>query len=73
VDIVAMQCHPEQLYISAKDATTLKLNIKRLLRKQNPYSSKVKLHMFACTQWLNYGPNESLSDAIKPGYVMIKD
>lgn len=63
--------YPERLHLSKEDAKTLKKNIEKKFKKENPHISKKVLDTSVGMYWLNLGPSHLLSDAIRPGYAII--
>lgn len=66
------QAHPEKLFLSKEDYKKIERNVKAAFKKQFPYTSKNRLDTSAGMYLLNYGPNTTLSIAIKEGYALVK-
>jgi hypothetical protein len=66
-----LQLYPELVFLSKEDAKKLKQNIAKAAKKQYPGMTKNYRDRVIGMEWLNFGPNESLSEAIKPGYALI--
>jgi hypothetical protein len=62
---------PERLYLSRADSSTLRKYLKRTVKKGSKNAPAKYLQYVEGMHWLNYGPNESLDRAIKPGYALI--
>lgn len=65
------QGFPSHVYFSREDSKTLKENLKKLANKSFPGASKRLIANCVGMDWLNYGPNESLKDVVRPGYALI--
>lgn len=65
--------YPQHVYFSKEDYKELRGNLMAYAKKQVPFSTKRLLDCTVGVDLLNYGPNESLADAIKPGYAIIDE
>lgn len=61
---------PCSVYVSAKDAERMKKSIKKQINKHTGFTCNYRDLLFQ-SQWLNFGPNESLSSLIKEGFVLV--
>jgi hypothetical protein len=64
---------PNHVYFSKADYKTLKSNVRKLAKKQFMGYSKKYIDNVVGFEMLNYGPNSSLEDAIKPGHALIDE
>lgn len=62
---------PERVYFSKEDYKELKQNLTNYAKKKLTSSSKRIIDYSVGVDLLNYGPNESLADALKPGFALI--
>jgi len=65
--------YPSEVYLSKKDCKTLRNVLTKQAKKEYAYLSKNRLKSLIGMEWLNYGLNETLVDAIKPGYVLVDE
>lgn len=65
------QAYPSAVYCSKEDAKEIRKNLLKSFKKEYPYLSNNKLKFSESMTWLNLGPNESLQDAIRPGYILV--
>lgn len=63
--------YPQHVYFSKEDYKTLRLNLKKYAKKVAPHAPERLLNSSVGTDLLNYGPNTTLSNAIKPGYALV--
>jgi hypothetical protein len=63
--------YPQHVYFSSNDYKVLGNNLKKKFKKEYPYLNNNKLDYSVGMELLNYGPNESLSEAISPGYALV--
>lgn len=63
------QTRPGDVYISKVDADKFKKGLKKTAKKQNLQARSLEIAV--AMYWLNLGPNESLSEGIRPGYALI--
>jgi len=73
VDKEKKQGYPGHLYFSAQDYKELRNNVTKLAKKERPYAPSKSIQATVGWVLLDYGPNESLGDAIKPGYALIDE
>lgn len=64
--------NPDKVYMSKEDYNNLKLNIERVLLKEKRSLTKHLVELSVGMELLTYGPNTSLADGIRPGYVLIE-
>lgn len=64
---------PNHVYFSKENYKELKNNIIKQTKKIYPNTSKWFLDNAVETELLNYGPNESLAEAIRPGYALVDE
>lgn len=69
--VVGDQAYPGAVYISKEDAALLKANLRAAIKKEFPYLKKGKVDYTLGLEWLNLGPNESLQNVIRPGYILV--
>lgn len=62
---------PQDVYFSKEDYKKLTDNLKSQAKKSNPHTPKRLLDYSVGVDMLNYGPNETLKDAIRPGYALV--
>lgn len=65
--------YPDHVYVSKKDAKTFKNNLKKALKKSFIVHIRRNPTLYLKFDWLNYGPNCSLQDAIVPGYLLVDE
>lgn len=65
------ESYPSNVYFSDKDSSALKKNLVTKAKKSMPSASKKYVDYSVGMEWLNYGPNESLGNVLKPGYAVI--
>lgn len=65
--------NPSALYFSEADAKVLKQNLKNRYKKEMSHASSKHIEYSAGVHWLNLGPNESLKEALKPGYAIVDE
>lgn len=63
--------YPMHVYFSKEDYKELKKNLIKRLVKQN-WNKKERI-LSISFEMFNYGPNESLGKAIRPGYALIDE
>ena len=64
---------PNHVYISKKDNTTLVKNLIKKLKKEMSWASKHRIQLALGFELLNLGPNQTLENVIKPGYILVDD
>lgn len=64
--------YPGHVYLSTEDAAQLRRANRRMFRAKYPYASKLKIDSMIGTFWLMYGPNQSISKAVRPGYALVE-
>lgn len=62
---------PEHVYWSAEDEKKTKKAIRAAFLKRYGYMTKRSLDNGVGMEVLNYGPNSSLKNVIKPGYIVV--
>lgn len=62
--------HPDRLWASRQDLKTMRAALKRYAKKQYPGSKKAQDSAVGLA-WLQLSPNESLADALKPGFFIV--
>lgn len=67
------QAFPERLYMSKEDEKVLRKNIIKKFKKEYPGLNNRALMSSVGMYFLNLGPSTLLSNAIKPGYVVISE
>lgn len=67
------QTFPEHVYISKKDYNTLEKNLIKTIKKEDRKITKAQLELVKGFEMLNYGPNQSLAEAIVPGFALIDE
>ena len=73
VDKQKLQAYPQHVYFSREDYKELRENINKQAKKEFPGATKRGLDSVVGMELLNYGPNETLADAIRPGYALIDE
>jgi hypothetical protein len=71
VNLEAKLAFPQHVYMAKEDYKKLTENLKTYAKKMNPNSIKRIIDYSVGADMLNYGPNQTLEDAIRPGYVLI--
>lgn len=64
---------PSDVYASKEDIKKMTKEITKLFKKEYPYINPKKLKTSIAMHMLNLSPNESLADAVRPGYVLVDD
>ena len=62
---------PQHVYFSKEDYKLLRQNLIKHIKKVRPEASSKWIQWASGLELLNYGPNESLANAIKPGYCLV--
>jgi hypothetical protein len=62
---------PQHVYFSKEDYTSLCQNLKNKFKKEIPGIRGKVLSYSVGMELLNYGPNESYRDAIRPGFALV--
>ena len=65
--------YPQHVYFSKEDYKELSKNLKNLAKKSCPNSSDRVINYSIGADLLNYGPNETLANAIRPGYALVDE
>ncbi len=65
------RAYPQHVYFSKADYKELRANVQKMAKKEYPYSSKKGLDYAVGMTLLDLGPNETLAEAIKPGYAVV--
>lgn len=73
VDKEQKNAFPSHVYFSKEDYKELRTNLKFLAKKLAPNSPKRFLNYSVNVDLLNYGPNQGLEEAIRPGYALIDE
>ena len=73
VDSGKKQAFPSHVYFSKEDYAQLRKNTLKLFQKEYPGIRVKRLKTSVEMELLNYGPNELLADAIRPGYALIDE
>ena len=73
VDKEEKNVFPSHVYFSKEDYKELRTNLKFLAKKSAPNTSERLLNYSVNVDSLNYGPNQSLEKAIRPGYALIDE
>ena len=73
VNLEKKQAYPQHVYFSGVDYKQLRQNLNKSARKQYPWLLKKGLDRAVGMELLNYGPNESLAEAIKPGWALVDE
>jgi hypothetical protein len=74
VDKDKKQAYPGDVYFSREDYQELKKNLKESAKKESEFRPSTKrLAYIVSVELLNYGPNESLGDAIRPGWALVDE
>lgn len=64
--------NPSDMFLSKKDYNILTKNTKKTIQTQVKYRlSKNKLDLYTQMEMLNLGPNQTLEDIIKSGYLLV--
>lgn len=62
---------PNHVYFSKEDYYELRSNVRKQAKKVYPNATKMRIDGIVGMELLNYGPNESLAEAIRPGYALV--
>lgn len=65
--------YPNYVYFSKEDLKELRVNLKTLAKKNCPGTSDKLINYSVGMDWLNYSPNETLAEAIRPGYALVDE
>ena len=65
--------YPGYVFFSKEDYKELRENLRNRAKKEFPHANKRGLDSVVGMELLNYGPNESLAEAIKPGYALVDE
>lgn len=71
VDLDKGRAFPECVYMSKKDYLIFRKNLTKTIKKCHPLTKPTRIQYFVGIELLNLGPNESLENAIKPGYILV--
>lgn len=71
VDEVKKQTYPQHVYVSKEDYRELRKNLLALAKKGCPGTSSRLINLSVGMDLLNYGPNETFGNVIRPGYALI--
>lgn len=71
VDEENKYAYPNFVYFSKSDYKELRKNLKQFAKKSCPETSERLLNYSVNVDLLNYGPNETLAEAIRPGYMLV--
>lgn len=72
VQLDKREAYPEKVYMSKEDYAKLRKNTMKLYRQEYGSLSSNALRNAVGMELLNFGPNQSLGNAIKPGYVLVE-
>jgi hypothetical protein len=72
VNLEKKVAYPQYVYFSKEDYTSLRKNLKQLAKKSFNGTNRA-INYSVGVDLLNYGPNESLKDAIRPGYALVDE
>lgn len=64
---------PNDVYCSKEDMKKMTSEITKLFKKEFSWSTTKKIKTSVAMHMLNLSPNESLADAVRPGYVLVDD
>ena len=64
---------PSHVYFSKEDYRELRENIRKQAKKEYSNATKTHIDGIVGMELLNYGPNESLAHAIRPGYALVDE
>ncbi len=64
-------CYPQHVYFSGEDYKILRKNLRAKAKKEYPGATAKIITSAVEMELLNFGPNESLAKAIRPGYALI--
>ena|ERR1035438_2053342 len=70
-NVAKKRAYPQHVYFSTEDYRKLRENVRKQARKEYPHATKLGLDSVVGMELLNYGPNESLAEAIRPGYALV--
>jgi len=62
---------PSDVYISREDIKKMTKEVTKAFKREYPFVRSNKIKSSVAMHMLNYSPNESLADAIRPGYVLV--
>lgn len=71
INVEQNRVYPNHIYLSKEDYKTLSTNLTKKAQKTLKGYSKKYIDRSVSMELLNYGPNESLGDAIKKGFALI--
>ena len=71
VNVEAKRAYPQHVYFSKKDYDELTKNVKRLAKKERPDATDKFIANVVGYTMLDLGPNETLADALKPGFAVV--
>lgn len=71
VNMDKKESYPSHVYFSKEDSKELKKNLKKNAKNISNKTSNRLINYSVGLDWLNYGPNETLAVAIRPGYALI--
>lgn len=64
---------PSDVYCSKEDFKRMEKAVGKAFRKEYPGLRSNKLKSSIAMHMLNYSPNETLAEGIRPGYVLVDD
>jgi hypothetical protein len=62
---------PQHVYVSKQDYKILENGVRKLAKKQYRGCRKQYIDNVVGFEMLNYGPNQTLEDVLKPGYAIV--
>lgn len=71
VDLEKKRAYPSHVYFSKEDYKELRVNLRKNAKKQYPGFRSRYIDSAVGMELLNYGPNQNLEEAIRPGYVLV--
>ena len=73
VDTKTNSAFPSHVYSSKEDIKRMTREITKAFKKEYPYLRSEKIRVSVAMHMLNLSPNESLAQAVKPGFVLVDD
>jgi len=70
-DLKKKVAYPQHVYFSREDYKELGNNLKAYAKKTAPYTSSRIVNYSVGMDLLNFGPNETLKDAVRPGWALV--
>ena len=72
VDLDKKEAYPSRLFFSKEDYKELENNLKKSIKRTDGWTAKA-VNYSVGIDMLNYGPNQSLEEVIRPGWALISD